>query len=104
MNTLIIKDLSVAEELNGKAMSEVRGGYSSYGSYNSCFKMPSCQPYEYKPSASYTTTVSAQQLNQQSQQNATGSGSVTFGGGIAAENNQQAFNSLGGFGGLRMPA
>jgi hypothetical protein len=104
MSTLTIKDLSIAEELNGKAMSAVRGGYSGYNSYSSCFKMPSCHPYEYKPAASYTTTVSAQQLNQQSQQNATGNGSATFGGGISAENNQQAFNMIGGFGGLRMPA
>ncbi|MBK4735314.1 hypothetical protein [Noviherbaspirillum pedocola] len=100
MNTLIIQDLSIAEELNGKAMSAVRGGYSSY---SSCFKMPSCHPYEYKPSVSSTTTVSAQQQNQQFQQNDTGNGSATFGGGITAENNQQAFNVLGGFGGLRVP-
>ncbi|HEX7910782.1 MAG TPA: hypothetical protein VF534_22185 [Paraburkholderia sp.] len=30
MNTLMIKDLSITEELDGRAMSAVRGGYS-YG-------------------------------------------------------------------------
>jgi hypothetical protein len=98
MKTLIVEDLSIAEDLSGEAMSKVHGGYSS------CFKLPYCLPYEDKPSVSSTTTLSVQQLNRQSQQNATGNGSVTFGGGIAAENNQQAFNMLGGFGGLRVPA
>ena len=96
MKTLTIKDLSIAEDLSGKAMSEVRGGF--YGGW----KMPSLIAEH--PAASYTTTVSVDQANSQVQQNATGNGSATFGGGIAAENNQQAFNSLGGFGGLRLPA
>jgi hypothetical protein len=37
MNTLMIKDLSITEELDGRAMSAVRGGYSS--SY--CYPTPS---------------------------------------------------------------
>lgn len=94
MNTLIIKDLSVAEDLNGKAMSEVRGGF--YGGW----KMPSCLPEQ--PGASYSTSVSVAQSNSQVQQNATGNGSATFGGGIYAANNQQAFNSVdGGFSPVR---
>jgi hypothetical protein len=36
MNTLMIKDLSITEELDGRAMSAVRGGYSSY-----CYPTPS---------------------------------------------------------------
>jgi hypothetical protein len=102
MSTITVKDLTIAADLDGNAMNAVRGGYSSY---SGCFKMPSCHPYQSKsPLSSSTTTISVDQYNQQSQNNATGNGSATFGGGIQAENNQQAFNVLGGFGGLRMPA
>jgi hypothetical protein len=84
MKTLIIRDLSINEELHAKAMSEVRGGF--YGGW----KMPSLVAEH--PASSYTTNVSLTQSNSQAQQNATGNGSVTFGGGIQAYNNQQAFN------------
>jgi hypothetical protein len=94
MSTLNIKDLSIAETLDGKAMSEVHGGYGSHGSYSSCLKMPSCHPYEAKP-ASYSTTVDVTQANTQYQQNPTGNDSAVFGGGISAWNNQQASNYVG---------
>lgn len=96
MSTLTIKDLSIAADLSGKAMSEVRGGFSSLGSYSSCFKMPSCHPYEAKP-VSYSSTVDIAQANSQYQENPTGNGSATFGGGIGAWNNQQAGNYIGRF-------
>jgi hypothetical protein len=95
MSTLNIKDLAVTATLDGKAMSEVRGGYGSYkGGYNSCFKMPSCVPYEAKP-ASYSTTVDVTQANTQCQENPTGNNSAAFCGGISAWNNQQAGNYVG---------
>jgi hypothetical protein len=47
------------------------------------------------PSSS-STTITVKQGNIQSQNNPTGNGSVTFGGDIAAANNQQAFNVVGG--------
>jgi hypothetical protein len=94
MNTLIVKDLSKAEDLSGKAMSAVRGGF--YGGW----KMPSFVAE--RPGASYSTNLSVTQDNNQVQQNATGNGSATFGGGIYAANNQQAFNSVdGGFSPVR---
>jgi hypothetical protein len=90
MSTLNIKDLAIAEELGSKAMSEVRGGFCGYAS---CFKMPSCLPYEAKP-VSHTTTVDIVQANSQCQQNPTGNGSAVFCGDISAWNNQQAGNSV----------
>jgi hypothetical protein len=89
MKNLMIKDLSITEELDRKAMTAVRGG--CYGDW----KMPSCYPtssgYSYPSS---TTTVSVSQANNQFQSNATGNGSAVFGGGIYASNNQQGFNSI----------
>jgi len=89
MKTLTIKDLSIAAELDRKAMTAVRGG--CYGDW----KMPSCFPaaptYSYPSS---TTTVSVSQANSQFQSNATGNGSAVFGGSIYASNNQQGFNSI----------
>jgi len=35
MNTLMIKDLTVTEQLDSKAMGAVRGGYLPFPSYNS---------------------------------------------------------------------
>jgi hypothetical protein len=102
MKTLIIKDLAITESLDAGAMSAVRGGYSGYSSYSYCMKVPSCYPYPAKSPVTSTTTVTVDQSNQQGQSNATGNNSATFGGGIHAENNQQAFNVLGGFGGSRM--
>jgi hypothetical protein len=93
MNTLIIKDLAITEELDSKAMADVRGGFC--GGY----KMPSCHPYQYQPNApssSSTTTVTVDQSNELYQSNATGNGSATFGGGIQAWNNQQGGNYIGG--------
>ncbi len=94
MQNLMIKDLSVTEELDAKAMTAVRGG--TYGGW----KMPSCFPskpgYEH-PSypSSTTTTLSISQQNNQMQSNATGNGSAVFGGSITAYNNQQGFNVVG---------
>jgi hypothetical protein len=87
MSIVTIKDLGITEELNSKAMAAVRGGF--YGGY----KMPSFVAQH--PSSS-NTTVSVKQANSQYQSNPTGNGSVTFGGDISAENNQQGFNLLGG--------
>lgn len=91
MSTLNIKDLVIAETLDGKAMSEVRGGY---GSYSGGFKTPSWHAYVAKP-ASYSTTVDVTQANTQYQENPTGNSSAVFCGGISAWNNQQAGNYVG---------
>lgn len=88
MSILTIKDLGITEELNSAAMAAVRGGF--YGGY----KMPSFVAQH--PSSSSSTTVSVKQANSLYQSNATGNGSVVFGGDITAENNQQGFNMLGG--------
>jgi hypothetical protein len=92
MNTLIIKDLAITEELDSKAMADVRGGFC--GGY----KMPSCRPYEYQPKApsSSSTTVTIAQSNELCQSNPTGNESATFCGGIQAYNNQQGGNYIGG--------
>jgi hypothetical protein len=94
MNTLIIKDLAITEELDSKAMAAVHGGFCGY-------KMPSsCHPYQqYQPKSPSTssTTVTVDQSNEQYQSNPTGNGSATLGGGIYAWNNQQAGNYVGSF-------
>ncbi|OAJ52171.1 hypothetical protein A6V36_18825 [Paraburkholderia ginsengiterrae] len=56
MNTLMIKDLSITEELDGRAMSAVRGGYS-YGSY--CYPSPSYFSFDpvYAPNQGKTVTA-----------------------------------------------
>jgi hypothetical protein len=87
MNTLIIKDLSVNEDMNGKAMSAVRGGFYSG------WKLPMLVAEA--PRSSSTTTVSLSQSNTQFQNNPTGNNSAVFGGDIYAANNQQAFNVVG---------
>jgi hypothetical protein len=97
MKNLTIKDLSIAADLDNKAMSAVRGG--TYGNW----KMPSCMPtvpvcgYPSHPSypSSSTTTVTVDQANNQYQSNPTGNCSAVFGGGICADNNQQAGNYIG---------
>jgi hypothetical protein len=91
MKALMIKDLSLTEELDAKGMSAVRGGFCG------SFKMPSCWSLpEYKaPSSTVTTDVVISQANNQVQSNATGNGSAVFGGSISAYNNQQGFNSIG---------
>ncbi|RJG05540.1 hypothetical protein D3870_05490 [Noviherbaspirillum cavernae] len=96
MQTLIIKDLIIAAELDGKTMSAVRGG-TSYGSWTKSHLLPSYSSY------SSTTDVKISQQNNQVQSNPTGNGSAVFGGGISAWNNQQGFNSVGGFGGYGIP-
>ncbi|OAJ52166.1 hypothetical protein A6V36_18800 [Paraburkholderia ginsengiterrae] len=53
MNTLMIKDLSITEELDGRAMSAVRGGYS-YGYPTSYFNFSPV----YAPNESKTVTAS----------------------------------------------
>jgi hypothetical protein len=99
MKTLIIKDLAIASELDGKSMSAVRGGCDTGWKMPSCapVKAPSCYPtsYEY-PVYNTTTTTNISQANNQCQSNPTGNGSAVFGcGGIYAFNNQQGFNVIG---------
>jgi hypothetical protein len=94
MQSLMIKDLSVTEELDAKAMTAVRGG--CYGGWKMPSYFPSKPGYEHPSTPSSTTTdVSISQQNNQMQSNATGNGSVVFGGGISAFNNQQGFNVVG---------
>ena len=83
MKTLIIKDLSVAAELDRDAMVAVRGGYNM--SQTSWYPLPS-------PSPTYGTTVDAtQNLTQfQSVVNATANGSA-FVNGVTANNNTSQF-------------
>ena len=83
MKTLIIKDLSVAAELDHGAMAAVRGGYNI--SQTSWYPLPS-------PSPTYGTTVDAtQNLTQfQSVVNATANGSA-FVNGVTANNNTSQF-------------
>jgi hypothetical protein len=94
MSTLTIKDLSISEQLNGKAMAAVRGGFYSG------FKMPSSHSYLSKSPVTSTTTITTDQANSLYQENATGNGSAVFGGGISAYNNQQGENHIDSFGGF----
>ena len=87
MQSLTIKDLSVTAELDSKAMAAVRGGYLD------CWKLPVCG-YEYPTSTTTTTSLSASQVNNMMQSNATGNGSAIFGGSVVAFNNQQGSNSI----------
>jgi hypothetical protein len=68
MNTLMIKDLSITEELNSKAMSAVRGGFG-YG-------MPSSSYFNFAPvyAPNNSKTVNGTQLINATMeiQNATG--------------------------------
>jgi hypothetical protein len=95
MQTLIIKDLSIAADLDSKSMAAVRGG--TYGDWKMPSYMPTVPSYEHPtyPASSSTTTVSIAQANDQCQSNPTGNGSAVFGGGIHACNNQQGFNVIG---------
>ncbi|MFJ1471803.1 hypothetical protein [Massilia orientalis] len=83
MKTLIIKDLSVAAELDHGAMAAVRGGYNM--SQTSWYPLPS-------PSPTYATTVDATQNLTQFQNvvNATANGSA-FVNGVTANNNTSQF-------------
>lgn len=92
MKSLTIKDLSLAADLDRKAMTAVRGGF--YGDWKMPSYLPTVPGYEY-PASTSTTTVSVAQANNQFQSNATGNGSAVFGGSIVAHNNQQGFNILG---------
>jgi hypothetical protein len=81
MKTLIIKDLSVAAELDHGAMAAVRGGYNM--SQTSWYPLPS---------PTYATTVDATQNLTQFQNvvNATANGSA-FVNGVTANNNTSQF-------------
>jgi hypothetical protein len=75
MNTLIIKDLSIAEQLDSRAMSAVRGGYG-YGPSSSYFNFTPV----YAPNNS--KTVDATQLISATMniQNATGNNAAFVAG------------------------
>jgi hypothetical protein len=90
MKNLMIKDLSITEELDRKTMTVVRGGSSGVWQMPSCF--PTSSGYSYPSS---TTTVSVSQANSQYQSNPTGNCSAVFGSSIYADNNQQGFNYIG---------
>ncbi|GAA5020369.1 hypothetical protein IA69_21250 [Massilia sp. JS1662] len=81
MKTLIIKDLSVASELDRDTMAAVRGGYNM--SQTSWYPLPS---------PTYGTTVDATQNLTQFQNvvNATANGSA-FVNGVTANNNTSQF-------------
>ncbi len=101
MSKLILTDLPRHEELDGHAMTTVRGG--SYCGWKAPSCTPVCAPvcppgYGMPAPSNTTTTVSIDQSNKQCQSNATGNGSAVFGGGIEAYNNQQGFNNIGGYG------
>ncbi|HEY2608155.1 hypothetical protein P0D88_04890 [Paraburkholderia sp. RL18-103-BIB-C] len=76
MKTLMIKDLSITEELDSKAMSAVRGGYG-----------PSVSYYKFSPvfAPDNSKTINATQLisNELSQQNANGN-NVALAAGITS--------------------
>jgi hypothetical protein len=84
MKALTIKDLSVTEQLDSKAMAGVRGGYDWKA------KMLAF-PAVYQSYAS-STKIDVTQANNQIQENGTGNGSAVFGGGIAAFNTQSGVN------------
>ncbi|SIT35830.1 conserved hypothetical protein [Paraburkholderia ribeironis] len=79
MNTLMIKDLSITEQLDSKAMSAVRGGYG-YG-------YPSSSYYNFSPvyAPNNSKKVDATQLisNELNIQNANGN-NVAFAAGITS--------------------
>jgi hypothetical protein len=84
MKALTIKDLSVTEQLDSKAMAGVRGGND--------WKMKMLAfPAVYQSYAS-SKTVSVEQANNQIQDNDTGNGSAVFGGSITAFNTQTGLN------------
>jgi len=81
MKTLIIKDLSIASELDRDTMATVRGGYNM--SQSSWYPLPS---------PTYSSTVDATQNLTQFQNvvNATANGSA-FVSGVTANNNTSQF-------------
>jgi hypothetical protein len=90
MNVLMIKDLSVAAELDTKAMAGIRGGYAWKMPSSLCtFSAPDF------PASVISTSVKLDQVNNQAQSNATGNGSAIFSGSIPAYNNQQGYNAIG---------
>src|SRR5437899_1461177 len=101
MKTLMIKDMSLVEELDRKAMAGVHGGYFCGWTMPTCFPTaPVCYPappsYGCPTPSTYTSTtsVTVAQANNQYQNNPTGNGSAVFGGGISAQNNQQGYNII----------
>lgn len=78
MKTLIIKDLSRADELKGAAMAAVHGGTSASSQYCSPW-LP--MPEYYAPGSSDSSVHATQNLAQmQSVVNATANGSAYLGG------------------------
>ncbi|AXL48807.1 hypothetical protein DSC91_000361 [Paraburkholderia caffeinilytica] len=79
MNTLMIKDLSITEQLDSKAMSAVRGGYG-YG-------YPSTSYFNFSPvvAPNNSKNVTATQLisNEMNIQNANGN-NVAFAAGLTS--------------------
>ncbi|ANB77100.1 hypothetical protein [Paraburkholderia phytofirmans] len=88
MNTLMIKDLSITEQLDSKAMSAVRGGYG-YG-------YPSTSYFNFSPvvAPNNSKTVDATQLisNAMNIQNANGN-NVAFAAGITSSINPSVTSS-----------
>ena len=82
MKTLIIKDLSIASELDHGAMAAVRGGYN----------MSQTSSWYPLPSPTYSSSVDATQNLAQLQNvvNATANGSA-FVSGVTANNNTSQF-------------
>jgi hypothetical protein len=86
MNTLIIKDLALTNQLSRKEMSSVRGGYKA-GGYG-----VGMASYSLFPAPSYTKSIDASQDLRQAQQvvNETADGSA-FISGVHVTNNTSQF-------------
>ena len=76
MNTLMIKDLSITEQLDSKAMSAVRGGFGPTTSYYNFSPV-------YAPNNSKTLNTTQLISNELNMQNATGN-SVAFAAGLSS--------------------